>query len=206
MAEAHRRGKREVILRDDEPVSAFVRSVAPGEEPRAVQLRQANLVRGAGAGKTVTAKRLSDRTGIPVVHPGGWLHSANGRMDARTHDRRIAATVAGRTWMVDEALLRTLGLQLAASDLTIFMETATHVRIWRCLRRARDRRLEGVSLGALSEAKTVLWTMLFPLLLATFFQLAFSNLTTGEKLQKINVAVVDNEAWRENGNCRQVSR
>lgn len=56
----------------------------------------------------------------------------------------------------------------------------------------------------LGDKSTLFWTMLFPLLLATFFQLAFSNLTTGEKLQKINVAVVDNEAWRENENFRQV--
>lgn len=56
----------------------------------------------------------------------------------------------------------------------------------------------------LGDKSTLFWTMLFPMLLATFFQLAFSNLTTGEKLQKINVAVVDNEAWRENENFRQV--
>lgn len=56
----------------------------------------------------------------------------------------------------------------------------------------------------LGDKVNLFWTMLFPLLLATFFQLAFSNLTTGEKLQTMNVAVVDNEAWKENENFRQV--
>jgi ABC-2 type transport system permease protein len=46
--------------------------------------------------------------------------------------------------------------------------------------------------------------MVFPLLLATFFHLTLSNLTTGEKLKIIDIAVVDNEAWRENENFRQV--
>ena len=45
--------------------------------------------------------------------------------------------------------------------------------------------------------------MLFPLLLATFFQLAFSNLTTGEKFTVINIAVVDNTAWQENESFQQ---
>ena len=46
--------------------------------------------------------------------------------------------------------------------------------------------------------------MLFPLLLASFFHLAFSNLLTGEKFQPVNVAVVDNTAWQENENFRNV--
>lgn len=164
MADAHRQGKRVVILRDDRQVSAFLRGAMEGSNgaPKHGEPQRITLLGAPGAGKTTLAKRLSDRTGLPIVHPAGWLHGASGRMDARIHDHRIAAAVAERAWIVDEALLRTLALQLAASDLTIFTETPTHVRIWRCLRRARDRRREGVSLGALFEAKTVLSTTLFP--------------------------------------------
>ncbi len=56
----------------------------------------------------------------------------------------------------------------------------------------------------LGDKINLFWTLLFPLLLATFFQLAFSNLTTGEKLQTIYIAVADNQAWQENENFRQV--
>ncbi|MBP7174631.1 MAG: ABC transporter permease [Thermoclostridium sp.] len=56
----------------------------------------------------------------------------------------------------------------------------------------------------LRDKSTIFWTMLFPLMLATFFQLAFSNLTTGEKFTAINIAVVDNTAWQENESFRQV--
>lgn len=56
----------------------------------------------------------------------------------------------------------------------------------------------------LRDRITIFWTMVFPLLLATFFQLAFSNLTTGEKFQPVNIAVVDNESWRKNESFRNV--
>lgn len=56
----------------------------------------------------------------------------------------------------------------------------------------------------LGDKVNLFWTMVFPLVLASFFQLTLSNLTTGEKLKIIDIAVVDNEAWRENENFRQV--
>ncbi len=51
---------------------------------------------------------------------------------------------------------------------------------------------------------TLFWTLAFPLLLATFFNLAFSNLSSGEKFRPVTIAVVDNSAWQENKNFRQV--
>lgn len=164
MADAHRQGKRVVILRDDRQTDAFVRGAMVGAEVIAKEagFHKVTLVGAPAAGKTTLAKRLSERTGLPVVHPAGWLHSASGRMDGRAHHQRIAAAVAEPAWIVDEALLRTLGLQLAASDLAICLDTATHLRIWRCLRRARARRMEGRSLGMRFEAKTLLSTLLFP--------------------------------------------
>ena len=164
MADAHRQGKRVVILRDDRQTDAFVRGAMVGAEVIAKEagFHKVTLVGAPAAGKTTLAKRLSERTGLPVVHPAGWLHSASGRMDGRAHHQRIAAAVAEPAWIVDEALLRTLGLQLAASDMAICLDTATHLRIWRCLRRARARRREGRSLGMRFEAKTLLSTLLFP--------------------------------------------
>lgn len=56
----------------------------------------------------------------------------------------------------------------------------------------------------LRDKMTIFWTMVFPLLLATFYQLAFSNLTANEKFQPVNIAVVDDENWDKNENFRQV--
>lgn len=48
----------------------------------------------------------------------------------------------------------------------------------------------------LRDHALIFWTFAFPLILATFFSLAFSNITASEKLGLIDIAVVDNDAWR----------
>lgn len=42
----------------------------------------------------------------------------------------------------------------------------------------------------------VFWTFAFPIILGAFFYLAFSNITSSESLNIINIAVVDNETWQ----------
>lgn len=49
----------------------------------------------------------------------------------------------------------------------------------------------------LRERGLVFWTLAFPLILATLFSLAFSNLENSESLQLIKLAIVDNTAWQE---------
>lgn len=49
----------------------------------------------------------------------------------------------------------------------------------------------------LRDHALIFWTFAFPLILATFFFLAFSNITSSESLDIINLAVVNNEAWKD---------
>ncbi len=49
----------------------------------------------------------------------------------------------------------------------------------------------------LRDHALISWTFAFPLILATFFFLAFSNITSSESLDIIDLAVVDNEAWED---------
>ena len=48
------------------------------------------------------------------------------------------------------------------------------------------------------DRQLVFWTLLFPLLLAVFFQMAFANLNSDEEFQPISVAVVKNSAYNQN--------
>ncbi|MGI6119536.1 MAG: ABC transporter permease [Desulfosporosinus sp.] len=48
------------------------------------------------------------------------------------------------------------------------------------------------------DRETIFWTALFPLLLATFFYVAFSNLNSGETFQAIKIAVVDDKQYQKN--------
>jgi ABC-2 type transport system permease protein len=55
------------------------------------------------------------------------------------------------------------------------------------------------------DKETVFWTLLFPLLLATFFYFAFGHLTAKlEGFNPVRAVVVDSEAYRENAAFRQV--
>jgi ABC-2 type transport system permease protein len=55
------------------------------------------------------------------------------------------------------------------------------------------------------DKETVFWTLLFPLLLATFFYFAFGHLTVElEGFNPVKTVVVDSEAYRENVAFRQV--
>ena len=55
------------------------------------------------------------------------------------------------------------------------------------------------------DKELVFWTLLFPIVLATFFYFAFGHLTTElEGFEPIKAVVVDNEAYRRNTQFRQV--
>jgi len=49
----------------------------------------------------------------------------------------------------------------------------------------------------LHDYALIFWTLAFPLIMATFFNLAFSNIESSEKLEIINIAVVDEPATDE---------
>lgn len=44
----------------------------------------------------------------------------------------------------------------------------------------------------------IFWTFAFPIILGTFFNLAFSNIENSEKLDIINIAIVDNDDFKNN--------
>lgn len=49
----------------------------------------------------------------------------------------------------------------------------------------------------LRDRETIFWTMLFPLLLAVLFNMAFSNLNSGESFKAIDIAVVENKQYSD---------
>lgn len=50
----------------------------------------------------------------------------------------------------------------------------------------------------LRDYALVFWTLAFPLIMATLFNLAFSNIENGERLKVIDVAVIDDGEWQAN--------
>ena len=52
------------------------------------------------------------------------------------------------------------------------------------------------------EKSLIFWTLLFPIALATFFNLAFANLSSAEKFESIDIAVVESEELNNNLNFK----
>ena len=44
----------------------------------------------------------------------------------------------------------------------------------------------------------IFWTFAFPIILGTFFNMAFSNIEKSEKLDIINIAIVNNDEFNNN--------
>ena len=54
------------------------------------------------------------------------------------------------------------------------------------------------SLKVLLKSKILLfWTFAFPIILGTFFNMAFSNIENSEKLNIIDIAIVDNSEFQK---------
>ncbi len=50
----------------------------------------------------------------------------------------------------------------------------------------------------LRNKEAMFWTLMFPIILATLFGLAFNNLSSEDKFREIDIAVVDNEEYQNN--------
>ena len=55
----------------------------------------------------------------------------------------------------------------------------------------------------LKNRMLIFWTFAFPLILGTFFHMAFSNIENSEKLDLIHIAIVDNEEFQQNDIMRE---
>lgn len=56
----------------------------------------------------------------------------------------------------------------------------------------------------LKKKSLIFWTLIFPIALGTFFNLAFSNIDESEKFDTIDIAVVNNEEFNTNENFKDL--
>ena len=78
----------------------------------------------SGAGKTTLARKLGEKTGLPVVHldqiwwsPGNWEH-----LNREEFDRLLMAEMAKDRWLLDGNYNRTLDLRLERADTVIYLD------------------------------------------------------------------------------------
>ena len=77
-----------------------------------------------GAGKSTLARKLGEKTGLPVVHldqiwwsPGNWQH-----LEREKFDRLLAEELEKPRWILDGNFNRTLELRLTKCDTVIYLD------------------------------------------------------------------------------------
>ena len=77
-----------------------------------------------GAGKSTLARKLGERTGLPVVHldqiwwaPGNWQHIGKPEFD-----ERLAEELKKPRWILDGNFNRTIEMRLEACDTVIYLD------------------------------------------------------------------------------------
>ena len=77
-----------------------------------------------GAGKSTLARKLGEKTGLPVVHldqiwwaPGHWQH-----IEKPEFDEKLALELAKPQWILDGNFNRTIEARLEACDTVIYLD------------------------------------------------------------------------------------
>ncbi len=89
-----------------------------------------------GAGKSVFAARLAERTGLPLLHLDalywrpGWIEPSKEEWGAT-----VERLVAGERWIMDGNYGGTLAQRLAACDTAIFLDASRWLCLWRVIKR-----------------------------------------------------------------------
>lgn len=99
-------------------------------------MRKVLVIGSSGAGKSVFAARLAERTGLPLIHldalywKPGWVPTPR---DEWT--RAVDGLLARDAWVMDGNYAGTLDRRLAACDTAIFLDLPRAVCLWRAARR-----------------------------------------------------------------------
>ena len=87
-------------------------------------MKRVLIIGCGGAGKSTLARKLGEKTGLPVVHldqiwwaPGYWQH-----LEREEFDRRLLAETEKPRWILDGNFNRTLELRLMACDTVIYLD------------------------------------------------------------------------------------
>jgi adenylate kinase family enzyme len=105
-----------------------------------------HIAGGPGSGKSVAARRIAARYGIPLTDLDSlfWQPTLN-RYGVRTppahRDRALTEVLAQPAWVIEGVYHSWVRRALAEADLVLLMVTPMWVRHWRIIRRFARRRL-----------------------------------------------------------------
>ena len=90
----------------------------------------------SGAGKSVFARRLREKTGLPLIHLDNiWWKPDRTHISRAEFDRRLAEILAGESWILDGNYSRTYEPRIQACDTVIFLDYSEET----CMRGITER-------------------------------------------------------------------
>jgi adenylate kinase family enzyme len=99
-------------------------------------MRKVLVIGSSGAGKSVFAARLAQRTGLPLVHldavywSPGWVKTPKDEWG-----RTVDGLLARDAWIIDGNYAGTMDRRLAACDTVVFLNLPRTVCLWRAVKR-----------------------------------------------------------------------
>jgi adenylate kinase family enzyme len=109
---------------------------APPTLSPAVALKRILVIGSGGSGKTTFARRLGERTNLPLIHLDalywrpGWDPTP-----ADEWRTKVETLVSGPAWIMDGNYGGTLNIRLEACDAVVFLDIPRLVCLWRVVRR-----------------------------------------------------------------------
>ena len=76
-----------------------------------------------GSGKSTFARKLQEKTGLPLIHLDNvWWRADTTHISRDEFDRALAGLLAGERWIMDGDYSRTYEVRLRAADTVIFLD------------------------------------------------------------------------------------
>lgn len=95
-------------------------------------MRRVVILGCSGSGKSTLARAMGERLGLPVIHMDTLFYDPGWKpCEWDAFRAKLAAAVAGETWITDGHFAETLDLSLPRADLVIFVHQARWLRLWR---------------------------------------------------------------------------
>ena len=94
------------------------------------------VIGSGGAGKSVLSRRLSERTGLPVIHLDREYWGPNWQpMTEEQWEARVRELVKRERWIIDGNFGGTIEIRLAAADTVVFLDLPRLICLWNVIRR-----------------------------------------------------------------------